>query len=1427
MRVRLLHLEENHHLLLLLVHHIVTDGWSLAILVRELEVLYMAYMEEKPSPLAPLELQYADYAVWQRNYLQGEVLEQQLQYWKVQLAGLPESPLIAGNPCPEAQSHRGCVVTFDVNQTLVGHLEAMARQEGVTLFMITLAVYQMMLSKYSTQEDVAVGAAIANRNRVETEDLIGFFVNTLVLRARVRKDQPFRQFLSCVRKTTLDAYRHQDLPFEKLVEELQPHRDLGQTPLFRAMLVFQNLPQLSFRPPRLTLEVLEDTNPQVRSDLDLYLESDQGILRGRLVYDVARFDAATIDEMAEYFHQLLGRCVSQPEAGLMHLMFDERPKLPPILLSGQQLLSAPLSYHQDKLWFVDRFETGVVYQSHPVYYNIPLVLRFTGRVDSVLLERSLNAVIERHDALHTKIISQKDSVTQVAVTSSAVSFSFRRVDPIELISQQDYVIQYVFDAVEKPFALGDAPPLRAILYEGLMDGSVLILAIHHILADRVSLQHVAAEVAEIYRASCERRAANLPEPKVQYGEYARWQRELPQKIWDPYWMFWCAQLRGNAVNLELPQTCSRHPVHVFEAAVHQFRISRELAEELKKVQVRAKVSGFEAMFAAFYVLLHLYSGQEGFLVGILDRSSRTETEHTVGPLANLFVLDGHPKDQTLAEFLSEVAKSHRLARSYSDMPFDLLVNRLKPPNDMSRTALFDVLFDCEEEPARLLQFGPAAAQVVDFNLGYGKYDINLYLRADDDGWAGSLVYNRKLYDRQTIEQMARHWHGVLASIVADIDTPVSSLSLLSSVERHQQIEIWNATESNYPAAKNLCQLFEEQAHAGGERIAASFEDQQLSYAELNQLANRLAHFLIGRGVRPDAVVGICFPRSLEMVVAILGVLKAGGAYLPLDPLYPQERLKFMLDDAGVSHVVTLSPFAGLFNQFQSVTLLDADFDQIRGEQSANPTGRARPENLAYCIYTSGSTGKPNGVMVEHRQVVRLMNNDRFYFDCGPEDTWVLFHSYAFDFSVWELWGALLNGARLVVMDRDTVRDPARFAQRLLEEEITILNQTPLSFYNLAAELMERRPANLSVRYVIFGGEALQPAYLARWKAAYPAVKLINMYGITETTVHVTFHEIDLADIENAKSNIGIPLPTTRTYILNRNMELVAVGVPGQIYVGGEGLARGYVSRSELTALRFVPDAVSGRFGNRLYQTGDLARYLLDGTMEYLGRIDHQVKVRGYRIELGEIESTLAGIQGVKHAVVLLREDRDGDKRLVGYIVGEKPQGRSLDELKNELRLHLPAYMVPEVLIELEAFPLTENGKVDRGVLPPPDGKTRARSYTAPTSAAEQILCGIYEEVLRLKRVGVEDDFFALGGHSLLATQVASRVREAFGIDLPLRSLFEGPTVRELALNIDRHLAASGPLRPTIRQVEAHDNRDLEEQLVAIEALSEEDAADLL
>ncbi|MCP5051501.1 MAG: amino acid adenylation domain-containing protein [bacterium] len=1039
------------------------------------------------------------------------------------------------------------------------------------------------------------------------------------------------------------------------------------------------------------------------------------------------------------------------------------------------------SYHQTRLWFIDSFEAGKLYEAGPVYHNIPLIIQLKGHLETLLLEKSIQAVINHHGALRTRIITKNSRPLQVIEAESVFELGILDLTGEKSEHTNTQAIDLAIDYVKQPFQLDGESLIRAKIIQLPGDESLLVIGIHHIISDRFSLEIISSEIFSCYQAFRNGKSPDLPQLPAHYHDFARWQLGLTDEALEPIIAYWKRILQGSLQPLEVPTDRPRAPIHIYHDGLRRFQLNGNLFEKLTKF-CRLKNTGRDSvLLAAFKILLAKYSGQDEIIVGMSEKNrNQPELEHIVGPIANLLVLRSFiDKDADFLNVSKELEKTIRDARKYKDIPFELLDQVVKPPKDMSRTVFFDVLFQYQEKPGPDILPGNPDIKILETNLGYGKYDLNFLMHEEPGSISGIVVYNHDYYDDSTIQRFAAHYTRLLESCLRDPGEKISTLNFLTEQEQHQLLYRFNTTETGYPRKKNLHQLFEEQVEKFPHNISligpghskgpsSETPDRTLTYRGLNKKSNRLAAQLKEKGVGPDIIVALKTGRSVEMIIGILGVLKAGGAYLPIDPFYPDTHIEFMIKDSRAGVIVS--------DKLQITVVGGAGTPAF-----STRTSTTQPFHVAYVIYTSGTTGRPKGSLIEHRNVVRLLVNDAFQFKFDATDTWSLFHSYCFDFSTWEMYGALLYGGKLVVIPRMTARDTRKYLEVLQQQGVTVLNQTPSAFYRLMEEELKQDEPRLRLKYVIFGGEALNPGLLREWKTRYPAVKLINMYGITETTVHVTYKEITQREIDLSFSNIGKPIPTLEAYVVDRQMNLVPIGVPGELLVGGEGVGRGYLNQPLLTEEKFIssPPFLEGK-ENRLYRSGDLVRLMDNGEMIYLGRIDSQVKIRGHRIEIGEIENRLIRFGPVKEAVVVDREDKNGDKHLCAYVVLNSSSTIQSSDLRTYLIKRLPEYMLPSYFVILASIPLTANGKVDRKALPDPAIEA-GPDYVAPRDEIERGILYILSDVMGVdaRNISVRANFFDIGINSVTLLKIAHRISGEFGINFPISTLFTCPTIEEV------------------------------------------------
>lgn len=1050
------------------------------------------------------------------------------------------------------------------------------------------------------------------------------------------------------------------------------------------------------------------------------------------------------------------------------------------------------SYHQERLWFIDRFEKGNIYDNSPVYHNVPIILYLHGVVDHGIMELAVRELIQRHDALRT-VFEQSDNLPYQQVDEH-VAF---QLGTCVVDNADEDLLTYALSLALQPMSFLGEPLIRGWMVTSVSQQQLLVISIHHSIIDKPSVYLLIRELTVLYQARINCTEALLPAPLLQYSAFSNWQKNLGVSATNALLSYWKRKLKGKLQVVELPLDRPRSLIHTYTAARQTFRLDPLFEDEMKQACQATGVTPRVFLLAAFKLLLKNYSGVAEIVVGIpgVNRVQQA-LKDTIGPISNLLVLRTFVEEQlTFSDLATAITDTEQEAMQFQSMPFDQLVKELAPKIDMGRTALFDILFQYEEEHAIIYDTASLRLEYIETNQGWGKYDLNLLIQKQADGHTGILTYNSDYFDNDTINRMIKHYLKLLKNAANEPATQIGRLSLLSIEESEEIISAFNTTGINYPESSTIIDLFNLQVDRYPAKIALTDGDIRLTYAELDVRANQVAHALRRRGVGPEDVVALALEHRMEMIVAILGTLKTGAAYLPLDRHYPDARTKFMIEDSGCRMIVSTNRYNCAVIDKDAALLLDRD---IRDEDTGKIENTATPDSLAYIIYTSGTTGKPKGVMIENKNVVRLFFNNHALFDFNENDVWSLFHSCCFDFSVWEMYGALLFGGELVIVPKVVARDTPAFLQFLREHQITILNQTPTAFYNLS-ETIPEGDQSLKIRYVIFGGEALVPAKLSKWKRIYPATRLINMYGITETTVHVTYKEITDQEIRIGKSNIGKPIPTTTVYILDSQQQLAPVGITGEIYVGGKGVGRGYKGNTELTSSRFVDNPFSP--GEKLYRSGDSGRWLKNGDIEYYGRIDQQVQLHGFRIEPAEIESRLAAYQGVKDAVVVLW-NREEQQSLCAYYVAEEEV--DVPALRLFLSAFLPDYMIPSYFVWLESIPLTVNGKVDRQALPAPS-ITLEKDRAAPGNELERQLVKIYEEVLGVANIGINDNFFFLGGDSIKTIQVSSRLHKE-GYELKVQDIFRYPEIKDLSAcirkkssSLDQHIVAGSVLLSPIQR----------------------------
>jgi amino acid adenylation domain-containing protein len=1057
--------------------------------------------------------------------------------------------------------------------------------------------------------------------------------------------------------------------------------------------------------------------------------------------------------------------------------------------------SAPLSFAQERLWVLDQLEPG------GSAYNMPLAVRMRGHLNVAALEQSLGEILRRHEALRTTFVIEEDRPVQRIAPPAA--FRLASVDLSGMPEgQREAKAQWVLsEEASRPFDLAAGPLLRAVLIRLEQEEHILLVTMHHIVSDGWSRGILYRELSVLYEAFSKGNPSPLPELPIQYADFAVWQRQwLQGDVLAHQLSYWKKQLGGILPVQELPTDRMRPVIKTDRGASTSFQFPRELTGSLKALSLREGATLFMAVLAAFKALVCRLADQTDIIVGApIAGRNRFETEGMIGFFVNTLVLrsdlSGNP---TFRELLRRVHEICLDAYTHQDMPFEKLVEELNPERDLSRTPLFQVMFALQNMPEPNLELSGLTLSRMEIEVTKAKFDLEVQLRETGEGLKGIFLYNADLLDAATIERMAGHYRMILEGIVANPDLRLSELPLLTEAERQQLLVHWNDTKAEYPRDKCIHVLFEGQVERTPDVTAVVFEGRQLTYRELNAKANRLAHTLRKRGVGPEVLVGICMERSLEMVVGILGILKAGGAYVPLDPEYPKERLAFMVEDTKAPVLLTTQRLAELIpvNTVEMI-FLDSAEGETAQEDRENPRSGATAMNLAYVMYTSGSTGVPKGVMVPHRAVTRLVCNTR-YIDISPQDRIGQISSMSFDASTFEVWGSLLHGACLVGIPTHVVLAPETFAAQIREQKISVLFLTT-ALLNLMVR--EVPTAFRTLRHLLFGGEAVDASRVRSLLETGPPKRLLHVYGPTESATFATWYLVEHIPADAATVPIGKPISQTTMYVLDSGMQPVPVGVTGELFVGGDGLARGYLNHPELTAEKFIPNPFTDETGARMYKTGDLVRLRSDGNLEFVGRMDNQVKIRGFRVEPSEIESILKGHQDIRDVVIVSRRDVTGNNSLVAYVVPMHKEYSEEEGLRKFLKRKAPSFMVPSLFVIIDHIPLTPNGKIDYQSLPEPlQRKEEESCLSFAQSKLEQDLVRIWENLLHVRPIGRRDNFFNLGGHSLMIVQIFRHIEKEFGIKINPSVIFQASTIEQLAAVIsDSQRAGTGaslvPIQP--------------------------------
>ncbi|QTH16557.1 amino acid adenylation domain-containing protein [Pseudomonas corrugata] len=1479
LRARLLRLAPGEHVLGIALHHLVSDAWSATIALRELALGYEARCNGAAAELPALPVQYADFALWQREHLQGAELKRQLDYWTSTLDrrdsdGSPLLALPTDHPRPSMQSYRAGIVQRELSADLSGRVQAFASRLGTTPFTVLFAGFAVLMHRLSGDTTVLVGTPVTHREQPGTEGLLGILLNNLAIRTDFVPQADFTALVQQVAERLRSGLQHQDLPFEQLVDSLQLPRSLSHAPLYQVMVAQQLAMESRLRFPGLEIEALDTPLRHSECDLDLHvlcpahapIQLELMFALDLFVADSARQTLASLEhlleqmladpqrpvaalpllmdaewqrtamernrtEMAVATHLTFAQLFEQQAAPdtldpprssterQVAMLWSELLKVPSTQigrdshffhLGGHSLLAAvlfarlrqqfatvpplravfehptlealaallgaplqapaatfvpaprparlPLSFEQQRLWFLEQLSAG------GGEYNVVSAVQLDGELDTRALQAALNSVVQRHEILRSRIVRESDGELALVIEPQVdITLQLTTLEATTDAHWQQLSDDAIHAETGRRFDLASQVPIRATLLQRCGHAqALLLLTVHHCATDDASSQNLLDELGRCYSAHCQGTAAALPELVLQYPDYALWQREPGQQTaFSSQLEYWRGQLEDGDYLLDLPTEQGRPNLLAPAAGAVQLQLPPALVGRLRQFAQQRGATLYMLMLSAAQLLLGRYANQRDVRVGSpVAQRPFAELQPLIGCFVNTVVMRADLDPSLNFEGLLNQVRNRVLdAQQHQDVPFDQVVEHLKPARSLGQTPLFQVLFamqnadsSCPQWPSLQVSERAVSAQATKYDLNWEVYDGEVL--------SVLLEYRAALFSETTARRWLEQWQQLLEAMLDAPQTRLADWSPLAVTERRRQLVEWNATERHYSGPTDLHTALSQQAALSPNAPALVFEGQRLSYAELDNRAQAVARALRAVGIGTDDIVPVCMERSVDMVVALLGIVHAGAAWLPLDPELPAGRMAFLIEDADAKVSLTQARWLSRLPAGHQAWTLDS----LPQAPAFDPISVAASD-LAYVLYTSGSTGQPKGVMNEHGALMNRLYWMQDAFPIGPNDRVLQKTPYSFDVSVWEFFWPLITGATLVVARPDGHRDPAYLSQLIQQEQVTTLHFVPSMLRAFVEEpsLVDCR----SLRQVFASGEALPVDLVRRFMGQHPAA-LINLYGPTEAAIDVSVWHCSVDDVIVP---IGKPIANLRLYILDESLQPLPIGSIGELYIGGVGVARGYLKRPDLTEERFLASPFID--GDRLYRTGDRCRFLADGNIEYLGRLDHQVKLRGQRIELGEIDAELLAQSGVRDAATLLL-----DQRLVSFWCGDADEAA----IRSALSDSLPSHMLPSFFVQLDSLPLNSNGKLDRKALaatPLPEHHSD-RPYTAPRTATQSALCELFSEVLDCASVGIEDHFFQLGGHSLLATRLVSRVRERLGVSLPLALVFEHPTVAALA-----------------------------------------------
>ncbi|MCU9591018.1 bacillomycin D non-ribosomal peptide synthetase BamC [Bacillus velezensis] len=1387
MKLGLFRCQEGDHLLIA-VHHLVIDGVSWRILLEDIAAAYEQLQNGEAIRLPKKTDSYLLWAEQLNRYAESQEFEAENQYWFRQKHN-PQHTLPKDNEQETglAKDRETVIVQWTVEET-ERLLKNAHRAYSTDMNDLLLTGLGIAIHRWTGHEDILIDLEGHGRESIipdlDISRTVGWFTSLYPVSLQIKADQDIPGRIKTV-KENLRQIPQKGIGYgliKYLSDHPKAHEWTGH-PEIR----FNYLGQFDQDVRNGKMEVSPYSSGKTASDnrpLTYTLDINGMISDGRLSLAISycgkQYQRETMEACADLLKNSLQQVIAHCDAQDQIHLTPSDISLKGITIGELDQFVQQTSHLGDieNIYPLTPMQKGMLFHSlidsaSEAYFE-QAAFDLKGFLDIDAFRMSLAHLAEKYDILRTLFYTEwKDQPLQIVFRQKPIETAVEDIRSMNSHQRSEFIADFARRDKARGFNLTRDALMRVSILRTEEDQARLIWSFHHILMDGWCLPLVTKEVFETYYAILEQR-----QPKrgtvTPYSRYIEWLDQQDHKQASAYWRNYLEGYEGQTVLL---QEQSSGQAKGYEKGEHEFRLGKRLTDEIKQAASRQQVTVNTWIQTAWGLLLQRYNGSQDVVFGTVVSGRPAEIpgiETMVGLFINTIPVRIHTQPEMTAAQVLKMNQERALAsQKYDTFPlYDIQAQTEQKQQLINHIMVFEN-YPVEKQIEHMKQ-DDNALDILDFHMEeHTHYDFTFIVMPDGEIDI-RFVYNRDVYDQASVERMQTHFMQIMKQMADDQEIRVQDLDIVTADERSLLIDKFNDTAAEYPKEKTIHQLFEEQAERTPEHVAIVFEDKKLTYCVVNERANQLARTLVAKGLQAEDLVGIMAERSPEMVIGILAILKAGGVYVPIDPDYPKERIHYMLEDSNVS-ILLLQHHLLEDTDYQSHTVF-LDDPSSYGAEASNLNLNVMPNQLAYVIYTSGTTGNPKGTLIEHKNVVRLLFNNKNVFDFNASDTWTLFHSFCFDFSVWEMYGALLYGGKLVIVPKQTAKNPERYLQLLKSEAVTILNQTPSYFYQLMQEEREDPESNLNIRKIIFGGEALNPSFLKDWKLKYPLTQLINMYGITETTVHVTYKEITEREIDEGRSNIGQPIPTLQAYILDEYQRIQVMGIPGELYVAGEGLARGYLNRPELTAEKFVEHPFAA--GEKMYKTGDVARWLPDGNIEYLGRIDHQVKIRGYRIEIGEVEAALLQLESVKETVVIAIEE-EGSKQLCAYLSGDDSLNTA--QLKRHLLNKLPAYMIPAYFVQMEKMPITANGKIDRKALPAPEGnRLTGTEYEAPGTLIEKQLAEIWKNILALSDPGIKDNFFDVGGHSLKVLQVIHQINDRMGIKMHYQAVYDFPTIETMA-----------------------------------------------